>query len=534
MTNEQSVQRIPRLKVLVCAVIGGALAYYLIRGLTIGVGINGDSAAGFVQWIHMVDWIHFNQAEFVSPNDLAQQRHVFLAWFTPGQYAIPGVLSLALHSTLATGALITVCLSALSGMIGLYRLYRALGCPEDVALVSVALLAFKRHVALGFAYYHGGDTLLFGFLPWAALAFVRYQPGLLRWLGLIAIGCVGFFLKASFLVSFAALAGIGVYLRWSRQAESRWSLDCLVEGGVLTTGFQMGTAVVSTSALARTFFLSKGANPGTPSGLDADLLDIAVPLASPVTSAFDADLLLRPLVMTDRSHAGAIIHGTMVVLGLGSLVLLYWFGRRSSRMRELSLALRGSYTVVGVIMASLYLLGADVDYSSRHFHLTGLLLIPFVVERCLDAQRPRVVRVACGAMLVIMVSYGLFSHHKWERMWASKGPPGRISGFLTGRDKESNDLVYALGKQAAQAGRVVFAATNDALDLGKCRLLLDEGVEPQTNRVFAGRAGRVWLLLDRSRYPTRESRSALARAFRSYPEMRTMRETRDLILLGSD
>src|SRR5579871_402272 len=131
-----------------------------------------DSAWGFVVADSMTRGAAFNHLLIPDPDDIARDKTLFLAVWSPGQY----VFAVALEDAgLTLGAALTVVTTAFTtaGLVGWYRLYRWWGFSAATAAIAIALTAGSRHLALPFGIYNGGEVLLFGAAPWFLLLLMR-------------------------------------------------------------------------------------------------------------------------------------------------------------------------------------------------------------------------------------------------------------------------------------------------------------------------------------------------------------------------
>jgi len=116
--------------------------------------------------------VQFNVVSEPDPADISRDRSYFLSWWSPGQYLIPGALTLTglrpgPALTLTTGISLWCCLM---GWICVAR--RFAFSPLAAALLIVFMASF-RYSTRSFQTYNGREILLQGVTPWLILAGCR-------------------------------------------------------------------------------------------------------------------------------------------------------------------------------------------------------------------------------------------------------------------------------------------------------------------------------------------------------------------------
>ena len=100
-----------------------------------------------------------------SPGNIANDIGTFLAWWSPGQYLVPGAF-IWLGTNYGFAIAITTLIATVVGVLGWTELHEALTCL--VSSYSCSYSGWLRFVTSQFlsGVYNGGDVVLFAVLPW--------------------------------------------------------------------------------------------------------------------------------------------------------------------------------------------------------------------------------------------------------------------------------------------------------------------------------------------------------------------------------
>ena len=196
----------------ICGVLGGI-------SLVVPPFITWDSAHGFLAWRGTVLGA-MNCSISPNPENIAQDMCEFMTWWSPGQYLVPGTISL-LGVPLGIAMTLTVALALLASLIGWVMVVRVFAPQRSLAALLVGLIGSFPYSTLAFLTYHGGEILLQAGTPWLVLTAylipeMRAVPA-----GLLAAGavCLLFLAKLTGLLIMAAalLAGSLVFFVFGRR-----------------------------------------------------------------------------------------------------------------------------------------------------------------------------------------------------------------------------------------------------------------------------------------------------------------------------
>jgi hypothetical protein len=167
--------------------------------------INVDTGHGFLAWRGTVLGAA-NSIIAPDPANIARDSVEFLAYLSPGQYLVPGVISL-LGVPLGIAMTLTVALSLLASLVGWVMVVRTFSPRTSLALLVVALIGSFHYSTHAFSTYHGGEILLQAVTPWLVLTAYRVPDMEVVPAALLVAGAV-------FLAFLAKLTGLIVVRLW--------------------------------------------------------------------------------------------------------------------------------------------------------------------------------------------------------------------------------------------------------------------------------------------------------------------------------
>ncbi len=383
-----------RLALLACLLIP---AVYTAVALVSPPSMDPDVGWGLMAWRSMLQGAPFNHYLTPDPANIGRDTTAFLAWWSPGQYLAPGAFSLTGLNygqaiALTNGLALTIFL------IGIVRLCRRFDLDPLVTLAAVLLLATFRYSTATFGIYNGGEILLQAALPWVVLLSLRVPAAnLLTGAGLafLIVG-LGFMAKLTgIVVGAAALTASCLPVLLDRRRITPGMI-----GGVIGAGI----AVV----LLYVLWFSNGDTPGT-IAVGAKPGGVALAVISPWTAGFSfVDLLLWLFIHPGRavfSNVSTLVLMSAPVAALIAFCVL--MGRKRETLRPLIVYALIFYAFTSLIMAVMFLRGADVTVEERHVRSAGILL--FLCSLAGVMNLPRLPRTAFLGLFAVMSAYGLAS-----------------------------------------------------------------------------------------------------------------------------
>ena len=196
----------------ICGVLGGI-------SLLVPPFIDWDSAYGFLAWRGTLQGAVNSIIEPDRAN-IARDTVWFLTEWSPGQYLVPGAISL-LGVPLGIAMTLTVALALLASLIGWVMIIRAFAPRTGLTVLVVVLIGSFHYSTHAFSTYHGGEILLQAATPWLVLTGYRVPeidavPAAFLTAGAIFLAFIAKF-TGLIVVAAALVAGSLVVLAFSRR-----------------------------------------------------------------------------------------------------------------------------------------------------------------------------------------------------------------------------------------------------------------------------------------------------------------------------
>lgn len=379
------------------------LAGSIVLAYTIGIAIVGpsmysDQGTGFLVLEAMKRGGPFNSMPIPDPADISRDLDFFVAWWSPGQYLVPGLFK-ALGFDLGQAIVITVALCSALGLVGLHFLYRSWGFPPLSIAITLLVLAGSRLFSHQFAYYGGGEIVLFALTPWFLLLLFRmreFSPG--EALCIFAAIAVLTVAKLSGLV--LAVASIAALQIVDLGSDRPGKLRRLVTAGVMLAVFGIAFKLL---------WLSRGETPTTHSLAvfsPERLLTHAIPsFVAPFTSILSIGDFATATLMHPKYGVLETTSPFYLVLAIPVAFVVFFAGRRISRSHPEYFRFAAVLTVVfSLIMTAVFLRGGEVSMEDRHFRQIGVVLAIGVVHAVLGWRPP--FKLAAGGLALVLLGYG--------------------------------------------------------------------------------------------------------------------------------
>jgi hypothetical protein len=382
----------------ICGVLGGI-------SLLVPPFINSDSGHGFLAWrgtlVGAVNYIIYPDRA-----NIARDSAGFLTYLSPGQYLVPGTISL-LGVPLGIAMTLTVALSLLSSLIGWVMVVRAFAPRTSLATVVAVLIGSFHYSTYAFSTYHGGEILLQAATPWLILTAYRVPQIDLVPAAVLVAGAVlfAFFAKLTGLIIVAAalVASSLVGLKFSRRISNG------MIGGAL--------GALATLAVVYVTFLSRGWTAVSATNWSLPFENIAfaslapwvagMSLADPIGLIYFA--LTNTYMATSTAYLLVVVPAALLVAGL----VLFWRPQTTDE-KKFRLFCLWFYGVVAAVFILLFIHGALIELDERHFRSVGTLLFVCALMSALAAGTPRWARHLFLVLCALMAVYGVgsFSYHE--------------------------------------------------------------------------------------------------------------------------
>jgi hypothetical protein len=374
-----------------------ATAGLTVVGLLVGPASYSDPGFGFLAWRGLLEGAPFNHIPEPDPIDIARDRATFFAYWSPGQYLVPGIISLP-GVRMGTAIVLTAGGALLIGLLGWLRVARTFAFPAAAGLLLAATLPLLRFSTLTFGIYTGGEALLQAALPWMILLSLRVPRAGAAESALVAFAVVAIGFSAKLTGVIAASAALGAACLPQFLKERR-----------LTAGMVFG-ALSASAALALVYVLWLARGPSAVGGSNGEgaAANIAFMVLAPWTAGLSLlDLLFRIFLFP----SGEILSGPGVTLWL----LAPFAGLIADRdARDVGvqawLNFAGVFCLLfGSVLLVMMLGLAGISMEERHVRPIGVVILISLVVIAMTAQRHGWRRRVVAGLCAIMASYGLGS-----------------------------------------------------------------------------------------------------------------------------
>jgi hypothetical protein len=380
-----------------------------------------DPGLGFLDLMNYSEGGKFQYHRTPSIENINQCIEERTTWWSPGQWFFVYLFTL-LKMPLGNAISLTVLISGILGVLGWYTLYRKYAFSQVVILYSVLLVLISRYLFSAFQIYPGANILEFAFAPWMLLFWnqLKGRSVLLQGLLLFLLIIISYFIKSSLLIFWLGVVGSCVsvfqlkkipYLRLLFFAivfiAGKMSCDLLFTGGGLTP-FN-----------AKTDWIELGGNKMI---LLQRMLFI---LSGPFLSTIGLDdyihyFLQKPgkPIFPDGHFVMLLIYATIFLLFILLIrYLLKQYNYLNDIYRDTVLAV-----VIGYMAFFMYafISGKVINAyeESRHFRLSGLLLLPLAVQYLHKYFRKYFFIIPCLMFIYAGLSY--FNKLKNEKILSPK------------------------------------------------------------------------------------------------------------------
>lgn len=312
-----------------------------------------------------------------------------IAWWAPGQWIIPYVISLVTGiASLQQLQAIMIALGLIAAFVGYNRLFQLLKIDPLIRITSLLLMVCSPLFYWQSLMYHGGDLLTIAYFPWFATYLITrnkifcFREALFFFI----LGVAGVYLKTSFLL-FVAGGGLFLFFRERQTFLER-----------LKRNWHFGFAALGVLIFAK-FLLLNGETPGSamdqegwfgvPNDITGDLL---YSFSSPLGIFTTAGIVIQRYAVTHGSDLFVVF----VLLTLAFTSFLFVIKELWHHQRYGKLLLFMPYTVFFAFLF-FYLDDKAVSYEMRHFAPLAFLFYPSFIGA---------INKVIGSLSLILISVG--------------------------------------------------------------------------------------------------------------------------------
>jgi hypothetical protein len=476
--------------------------------------INADSGHGFLAWRGTVLGAA-NSIIRPDPANIARDSVEFLTVWSPGQYLVPGAISL-LGVPLGIAMTLTVALSLLASLVGWVTVVRTFSPRTSLALLVAVLIGSFHYSTHAFSIYHGGEILLQAVTPWLILAGCRVPEIDPVPAALLAAGAIFFAFMAKLtgliVVTAALVAGCMVILAFGRR----------ITRGMIGGAF----GAVAAFAVIYVAFLSKGWTAASETNWSLPFEKTAVASLSPWVAGMSLNepigltyFALTNTYIPTPTRLLVVVPAALLVAGL----VLFWRPQTTNE-KKFRLFCLSFYSVVAAVFILLYSHGALIDLDERQFRSVGTLLLVCALMSALAVGTPRWTRHLFLVLCALMALYGVasFSYHE---LTTAKGQSLDRASWTNQRMFDAAAIDFAKEVYAREGRDALFvlplygmAQIAVTLPVNARILVMSFDLIPELEIAgrYSGRVpGHIVVLIPSSLFDTSKVRALLS-AFRDY------------------
>lgn len=450
-----------------------------------------DPANGFQVLRSMQMGSAFNVMTAPDQSDISQNYTEFLTWWSPGQYLVPYFFKLTGHLSLGQSTAITVTLSEICGLTGLYYFFKKIGFSPLVASVSLLFIMCQLAFFVPQVYYNGGESLLFAFDGWFLFGCISFtRPGWKMVAFVLFSGWIGFFCKSSFLWIYAA----GLFCLWINICIFRLSLIERIKKALW-----VGIPAVTSLLVILTTFISRGQSPASTSkGFKFAAEVLGFPLASPMLTNFSADDLLHGILINFSKPLFPHGWAVLIVLIMATLsVLLVITILRQINNEKYRVLVATFYLTSILFFGFAFFKQLNISYEARHFRIIGLLLAPGIITIVLKGKPAyrSLFLVVCIGLAVYSINYTI-KGYSINNTLSARGTTGLAQPNI---DQPALNTVMKLDQENKKAV-FVFVSNEIGLEVNHNRIInlppiSDDLKIDMDDYRYEGHAGRLFIIL---------------------------------------
>jgi len=408
---------------------------FTLTSLIVPPSLSHDAAWGMQEWRTLAAGGPINTIISPDPADISRDQTSLVTWWSPGQYLIPGILTL-LGIRLGTALTITTGASLLCCLLGWIQVAKHFALSPRTATLAVLFLATFRYSTLPFGIYNGGEILLQGITPWLILAgcYVPFTS---------AIRAAGLASLAIWIAFFAKLTGVMV----ASAALLAGSVEALVRVRRITGGMVAGAfgAILAFGSLYVAWF-SRGATPASGTGWSFRFGDVFFSLAAPWGAGVSWMDMVTSLLFNPRhpvvgaaaengAFSGMLWFLLPPILFFVTVILKGWKPHAGEvNLTGLLIIVACLYGVSAVAMSIIFSHGGDVSLEERHLRAAGMLIFVCVLAVADRLPRNSGSRIAVGALCVVMSLFGWIAFAYRARSMK----PGELDPYSRTRQPSAN------------------------------------------------------------------------------------------------
>lgn len=453
--------------------------YYCWGAGSIGINSNGDTKVAYLtQLAHNFTNRPFNTFPFPDYDNIAKDTDYFLAWWSPGHYAIPLSFARLFSSGLYTGEVATTIVYVLLGLVGFYLLFVQLGFKPILSIVSVLILLTTKQIYWFFLAYGAGELLLFGTIPWILITIFKLKNNrFANFFILCAIGLLGFYCKTTFLIAYLSIL-LFLFLKTIVNDDgSVPEFPVIFKRIDWKQILSLSSSLVVVYSLIYFFYLKGHETPGntyslTILNLQSFIKAIFYPPSTIILNYFSEFEQMEIFIKNSFAYWYFESVFTFILAVIGIISVWVILKRNSGFYVSLVISFAICYFT---LFAVLYAKQAAISLEPRHFGVFLWLLVPGILNAFLGLSKKIKIPLLCLFLISLSLNTYYFVRHRYD---FSKNFQNYKGMFFSKNDIEiAKEINYLDNKETLGNTLFVIAPWNRELELliRKNRLLTHGG-----------------------------------------------------------
>lgn len=490
-----------------------------------------DPGWGFQAMRSMEHGGGFNLIIGPDQGDVAKDVSKYLTWWSPGQYLVPYFFKNLLHISTARASVITIVVSYLLGLTGLFAFFKKVGFTPLIAALSIVFIASQQFYYTPFIFYNGGEVTQMAFFGWFLYGCFYFRKLDVRlWIFILLSGWIGFFCKSAMMWVYAA-GLLCLWINLSQPQKFGWAW--------IKKGFWLAVPAVISIVCIYLFFLRKGDNPAAAHdpGWRIASETFSWPLASPMLAGFSVDDLTNGLMFHPDGPMFSLTWSLIIIwlMAIISVIMIIAILRRVP-YTDYKLVLTVFYIVSILFFSYAYVRQAAISYEGRHYRIIGILIAPGVIYLFSRMQWMYRSVFLLAWLFLAYVSYNRTQHEYWydSHEGEVRGHTEFIQQFA---DQPSLNYLMQLDQQQRNA-IFVFTSNDLGLEIEHNRIITIEPIEKGTHPDYQeylhkGHAGPLHIFLYAD-YAQDGRDQFLMRCFPGYKNFTVKKLSKDYVLYSAE
>ncbi len=405
-------------------IVGGIIAFYVLVNCVSPPTVNEDTACGLLCLKNMLNGGSFNSIAVSNASNIAFDKEVFVAAWTPLSYLLTAPL-VYVGLSIKNACLLINLLSLIVGCVGIYKLLLYFKLSPRIAWITLLVVITCRS-NFNTNYYNIllAETLVFATLPWFVLASIYLsnkdnEDNFIRKCITFAILCfVMIMIKLTMIVACIAMV-VYIVIDGVKHRQLR-------NAGVMTLA--LAVALIGFKYL----YQSKGLDTSVLKGgvyVHTKYENVCVASASPIASLLNLtdledDKLPAQIKNTFITNKPIIL----LLLSVVVMLLLYFYSKQmqAQHLAYMQLVLC-FYAVYSVVFFYFAMNENAIDFNYRHFRFVAILFIPIFIM-LIDALPTTYIRAIFYTGIALLVTYGLATF-SYKKLIINKLNPVARTGF---------------------------------------------------------------------------------------------------------